>query len=66
MGMAAILVMLPTSFEQILSPDHEIWLICSAAWEQMFKKYKPEWPLTKVKQWPIRLVFNLICSHVLA
>ena len=26
MGMAAILVMWPTSFEHILSPDYEIWL----------------------------------------
>ena len=41
MGVAAILVMWSTSFEQILSPDHEIWLITPAAWEQMFESINP-------------------------
>ena len=38
MGMSAILMMWPTSFEHILFPDQwNLTLVCPAAWEQMFE-----------------------------
>ena len=44
MGMVAILVIWPTSFEQILSPiikaPRQIDLMCPAAWEHVFESIK--------------------------
>ena len=43
MGMAATLDMWRTSFEQILSHKEVVFV------RQLVRKYKPDWPLTKVK-----------------